>query len=48
MSHDTVNSIAPRHGMVTYDALHAWCREGKDEVHTWNPQAKAALAADPA
>jgi rhodanese-related sulfurtransferase len=27
------------HGMVVYDALHAWCREGKDEVHTWNPAA---------
>jgi hypothetical protein len=28
-----------RHGMVVYDALYAWCREGKDEVHTWNPEA---------
>jgi len=27
------------HGMVLYDALYAWCKEGKDEVHTWNPQA---------
>lgn len=27
------------HGMVMYDALYAWCREGKDEVHTWNPAA---------
>ena len=26
-------------GMVMYDALYAWCREGKDEVHTWNPAA---------
>jgi rhodanese-related sulfurtransferase len=25
------------HGMVMYDALHAWCKEGKSEVHTWNP-----------
>ena len=25
------------HGMVMYDALYAWCREGKNEVHTWNP-----------
>lgn len=25
------------HGMVVYDALYRWCREGKDEVHTWNP-----------
>jgi len=28
-----------RHGMVMYDALYAWCKEGKDEVHTWNPAA---------
>lgn len=27
------------HGMVMYDALYAWCREGQDEVHTWNPAA---------
>jgi len=27
------------HGMVIYDALHAWCKEGKEEVHTWTPQA---------
>jgi hypothetical protein len=25
------------HGMVMYDALYAWCKDGKDEVHTWNP-----------
>ena len=25
------------HGMVMYDALYAWCKEGKSEVHTWNP-----------
>jgi rhodanese-related sulfurtransferase len=24
-------------GMVMYDALYAWCKEGKSEVHTWNP-----------
>ncbi len=28
-----------KHGMVMYDALYAWCREGQDEVHTWNPEA---------
>ena len=28
-----------KHGMVTYDALYTWCREGKEEVHTWNPGA---------
>ena len=26
------------HGMVMYDALYTWCKEGKQEVHTWNPQ----------
>lgn len=26
-------------GMIVYDALYAWCKEGKDEVHTWNPDA---------
>ena len=24
-------------GMVMYDALYAWCKKGKAEVHTWNP-----------
>ncbi len=28
-----------RHGMVVYDALHLWCKEGQDETHTWNPAA---------
>ena len=28
-----------KHGMVMYDALYRWCKEGKEEVHTWNPQA---------
>lgn len=27
------------HGMVMYDALYRWCREGKEEAHTWNPGA---------
>jgi hypothetical protein len=26
-----------RHGMVMYDALYAWCREGKGESHNWPP-----------
>jgi rhodanese-related sulfurtransferase len=26
-------------GMVMYDALYLWCKEGKNEVHTWNPAA---------
>jgi hypothetical protein len=25
------------HGTVMYDALYAWCKRGKAEVHTWNP-----------
>jgi len=25
------------HGMVLYDALYAWCREGRDETHRWPP-----------
>jgi len=28
-----------RQGMVLYDALYAWCRDGQDEVHTWKPEA---------
>lgn len=26
-----------RQGMVMYDALYLWCKEGQDEKHTWNP-----------
>ena len=28
-----------KHGMVMYDALYTWCKEGQDETHTWNPAA---------
>jgi len=28
-----------KHGMVVYDGLYAWCKEGQDETHTWNPDA---------
>jgi rhodanese-related sulfurtransferase len=28
-----------KHGMVMYDALYRWCKEGKQEVHTWKPEA---------
>lgn len=28
-----------KHGMVMYDALYAWCKEGQEELHTWNPEA---------
>ena len=26
------------HGLVIYDALYAWCREGQAEAHAWPPQ----------
>ena len=26
------------HGMVMYDALYAWCREGREETHAWPPK----------
>jgi hypothetical protein len=26
-----------RHGLVMYDALYAWCREGRGETHRWPP-----------
>jgi rhodanese-related sulfurtransferase len=25
------------HGMVVYDALYAWCKDGQEESHTWTP-----------
>jgi rhodanese-related sulfurtransferase len=28
-----------KQGMVLYDALYAWCKDGQQETHTWNPQA---------
>ncbi len=28
-----------RQCLVVYDALYAWCREGQDETHSWNPDA---------
>jgi len=28
-----------KHGMVLYDALYTWCKEGQEETHTWNPAA---------
>ena len=27
------------HGMTVYDALYSWCKRGKEEKHTWNPEA---------
>ena len=26
-----------RHGLVIYDALYAWCRDGRQETHAWPP-----------
>jgi hypothetical protein len=26
-----------RHGMVMYDALYAWCKQGQSETHNWPP-----------
>jgi rhodanese-related sulfurtransferase len=34
-----------RHGMIVYDALYLWCKQGQDEVHTWNPAAYGARPA---
>jgi hypothetical protein len=34
-----------RQGMVIYDALYAWCKEGKGEVRSWNPDAYRTGAA---
>ncbi len=28
-----------KQGMVIYDALYAWCKDGQDEGHSWNPAA---------
>ena len=36
------------HGMVVYDALYRWCKEGRDELHTWNPQAYGTRVAEAA
>ena len=27
-----------KHGLVMYDALYAWCREGRGETHHWRPK----------
>ena len=27
-----------RHGLVMYDALYAWCRDGRGESHNWPPK----------
>jgi len=27
-----------RHGLVMYDALHAWCRTGQGATHAWPPK----------
>ena len=33
--HDDLQML--ERGMVVYDALYSWCKRGKDEVRTWNP-----------
>ncbi|WP_447742252.1 chromate resistance protein ChrB domain-containing protein [Variovorax boronicumulans] len=30
-----------RHGLVMYDALYAWCSEGRGETHHWPPKMPA-------
>ena len=30
------------HGMVIYDALYAWCRNARGEIHNWTPSATPA------
>ncbi|MFN8581172.1 MAG: chromate resistance protein [Gemmatimonadaceae bacterium] len=30
------------HGMIVYDALYAFLKDGQSETHTWNPQLSAA------
>jgi rhodanese-related sulfurtransferase len=37
--HDDYEMV--KRGMVIYDALYSWCKEGQDELHTWNPTAYA-------
>ncbi|MBI5258863.1 MAG: chromate resistance protein [Burkholderiales bacterium] len=31
------DQVLLQHGMVVYDALFAWCRDGQDEAHRWPP-----------
>jgi len=31
-----------RYGLVMYDALYAWCREGRSEDHNWPPKMTAS------
>ena len=30
-----------KQGMMIYDALYTWCKDGQSETHTWNPAAYA-------
>jgi hypothetical protein len=27
-----------KHGMVMYEALYAWCKDGQEESHNWPPK----------
>ena len=37
---------ALRHGMVMYDALHAWLKQARDETHGWPPMGQQAAPED--
>jgi hypothetical protein len=34
-----------QHGLVLYDALYRWLRDGRDETHSWNPQSMPEVPA---
>lgn len=34
-----------RQGFVLYDALYSWCKDVRNETHTWNPQRSPAVGA---
>lgn len=34
-----------QHGLVLYDALYRWLRDGRDEKHSWNPQSMPEVPA---
>ena len=41
----TDDHVMLAHGMVMYDALYAWCREGREETHQWPPTIMAGKPA---
>jgi hypothetical protein len=34
-----------RQGIVLYDALYSWCKDVRNETHTWNPQRTPVVGA---